>query len=108
MSDTSIKGDIRAALSNENLRGALGRFADDYLESRQAAYRNKDFNDLRDKIAEIKSRAAGRMEELAERFAAEAARRGAKVFRAETASQARDYILNLARTGEGAHRGSPV
>ena len=28
MSDTSIKGDIRAALSNENLRGA-GRFADD-------------------------------------------------------------------------------
>lgn len=97
MSDTSIKGDIRAALSNENLRGALGRFADDYLESRQAAYRNKDFNDLRDKIAEIKSRAAGRMEELAERFAAEAARRGAKVFRAETAGQARDYILNLAR-----------
>lgn len=97
MSGTSIKGDLRAALSNENLRGALGRFADDYLESRQAAYRNKDFNDLRDKIAEIKSRAAGRMEELAERFAAEAARRGAKVFRAETAGQARDYILNLAR-----------
>ncbi len=97
MSGPPIKGAIQGALSNENLRGALGRFADDYLVSRQAAYRNKDFSALREEIAAIKSRAAGRMEELAERFASEAARRGAKIFRAKTAGEARDYIINLAR-----------
>ena len=97
MSGGSIKGDIRAALANENLRGALGRFADDYLESRRVAYGHKNFSALQDEIAAIKSRAAGRLEELAGRFAIEAANRGAKVFWAETAGQARDYILNLAR-----------
>ncbi|OPZ74541.1 MAG: Lactate utilization protein B [Firmicutes bacterium ADurb.Bin456] len=97
MSGGSIKGNIRAALANKNLRGALGRFADDYLESRRVAYGHKDFNALQDEIAAVKSRAAGRLEELAGRFAIEAASRGAKVFWAETAGQARDYILSLAR-----------
>lgn len=33
-----IKRDIKKALSNENLRGALGRFGDAYPASRAAAY----------------------------------------------------------------------
>ena len=98
MNRSSIKGAIQAALSNENLRLALGRFADDYLVSRQAAYRNKDFNELREKIAEIKSRAAGRMEELAERFAIEGGKARGESFPGQNrACEARDYIINLAR-----------
>jgi len=91
-----IKHDIKEALSNENLRGALGRFGDAYPASREAAYANKDFSALREKIRSIKKYAADNMEDLARSFSEKAARRGAIVYRAETAAQAREYIVSLA------------
>lgn len=96
MSGKNIKLDIKEALANENLRGALGRFADAYVGAREAAYRKKDFQSLRQEISTIKKKAAEHMEDLARRFADEAAKRGAVVYRADTAQQARDYVLNLA------------
>ena len=91
-----IKRDIIKALSNENLRGALGRFGDAYPASREAAYANKDFPALREKIRSIKSYAADNLEDLARSFSEKAAQRGAIVYRAETGAQAREYIVSLA------------
>lgn len=56
---------LHKALNNASLRGALERFADSYIVSREEVYRNKDFAALREKIAAIKGDAAGRYEELA-------------------------------------------
>jgi len=91
-----IKRDIEKALANENLRGALGRFGDDYVGSRERAYTGKNFEELRNQIASIKGGAAERMEELAQRFTVSAQARGAKVFHAGTAREAKEYIKNLA------------
>lgn len=96
MSADNFKRDIQKALSNDNLRGALGRFGDAYVGAREQAYRNKDFDTLREEISRIKSYAAEHMEEMALRFTGEAQRRGARVYRAGTAQEAVDYILNLA------------
>lgn len=91
-----FKNNVREALDNENLRGALGRFGDAYIGAREKAYTGKDFQDLRGQIAAIKGAAAQNMEELARRFAESARSRGAKVYRARTAQEARDYIKALA------------
>ncbi|KJS13289.1 MAG: (Fe-S)-binding protein [Peptococcaceae bacterium BRH_c8a] len=92
-----IKRDIKEALGNKNLRGALTRFGEAYLESRARAYAGKDFNALREEICAIKRNAADKMEDLAQRFTRAAEARGTKVFRAATAQEAREYIANLAR-----------
>lgn len=97
MSENNFKSDIHKALANENLRGALGRFGDAYVQSRELAYSNKDFNSLREEISAIKSNGAEHMEELAARFTEEAVKRGAKVYRADTAEEAREYIVRLAQ-----------
>ncbi|MFZ5642808.1 MAG: L-lactate dehydrogenase (quinone) large subunit LdhH [Bacillota bacterium] len=97
MKGNDIRKDIQEALANENLRGALGRFGDAYVGSREAAYQGKDFQVIREEIKCIKRYAADNMEELARRFVEKASERGAVVYRAETAGEAREYILNLAR-----------
>jgi len=98
MSDKQqIKNNIEKALANENLRGALGRFGDAYVCAREKAYTGKDFEELRDQIAAVKGDAAARMEELAGRFTESAQARGAKVYRARTAQDAKDYIKKLAQ-----------
>ncbi len=91
-----MKNNIKGALANPNLRGALGRFGNDYLVSREKAYAGINFEELREKISSIKRSAAGRMEELADRFTQNMLSRGATVYRAGNAQEARDYILNLA------------
>lgn len=88
---------IAAALENPNLGGALGRFSEAYRGSRARAYEGYDFEALRRRIAAVKGDAAGRLEELAARFTAEAEARGAKVFRAKSPEAVRSYILALAQ-----------
>jgi len=91
-----LRDQIAAALENPNLRRALGNFADAYLGARENAYQGKDFEEIRRKIAAIKSAAAGNMEVLAARFTLAAQRAGALVYRAGTPQEARDYITGLA------------
>lgn len=97
MSDTNLKQDIKTALNNDNLKGALGRFGEAYPVAREKAYEGKDFEDIREKICKIKSNAADNMEKLAAEFAANAERHGAIVFRAKTAQEAKDYIVKVAK-----------
>jgi L-lactate dehydrogenase complex protein LldF len=84
---------IHNALGNQNLGGILDRW--NYPATRAKAYEGIDFEALRAQIAEIKGRAAGHLDELAEQFTKAAEARGAKVFRANSPQAAKDYILKL-------------
>ncbi|AEF95160.1 Lactate utilization protein B/C [Desulfotomaculum nigrificans CO-1-SRB] len=97
MAIAKLKQDINSALNNDNLTGALGRFGEAYLPAREKAYEGKDFAAIREQIKEIKSYAADHMEELAEQFAKQAEKNGAKVFRAKTAAEAKEYIAKVVK-----------
>ncbi len=86
---------IKEALQNQNLAGILDRW--NYPATRAAAYAGYDFEALRDRIAAIKGDAAGRLDELAEKFTKAAEARGTKVFRANSPQAARDYITKLCK-----------
>lgn len=88
---------IQQALENANLSGALGRFSESYRGSRAKAYEGIDFELLRGRIAEVKSRAASQLDALAARFTASAESLGARVFRANDPALVKDYILDVAR-----------
>ncbi len=93
---STFKDDIAKALANGNLAGALGRFSEAYRISRARAYEGIDFEALRDRIAGIKGRAAGRLDELADEFARRAQARGAVVFRTSDPQQVKEYIAGIA------------
>ena len=95
--NTEFKQSILDALHNQNLGGALGRFSEAYRVSRAEAYEGINFETLRSEIAEIKSDAAGRFDELADMFQRKAEARGTKVFRTSDPQEVRDYILKLAQ-----------
>ena len=86
---------INKALRNQNLAGVLDRW--NYPATRAKVYEGIDFEALRTQIAEIKGSAAGRLEELAEKFREAAEARGAKVFRANSPKAVKDYIANLCK-----------
>ncbi|HHW08185.1 MAG TPA: LUD domain-containing protein [Clostridia bacterium] len=91
-----LRAEIQKALENENLRGALGRFADAYIDSRAKAYEGRDFEALREDIARRKRACAQKMWDLADQFKKNAEARGAQVFIAKTAEEARKYIIDVA------------
>lgn len=93
--EKEFKQSILKALGKQNLAGILDRW--NYPATRAAAYAGVDFEALRSRIADIKGRAAGRLEELAEKFTKAAEARGAKVFRANSPQAAKDYITTLCR-----------
>lgn len=96
MAKGSLKKDIKVALQDENLGGALDRFADSYVESRAKAYEGLDFQEVRQDIIEAKNYAIEHMAELAEQFTKEAEKQGAIVYRAHSPREVKDYIAKLA------------
>ncbi|GFK95046.1 Lactate utilization protein B [Fundidesulfovibrio magnetotacticus] len=97
MATTEFKESIDKALHDANLSGALGRFSEAYAVARAKAYEGIDFEALRGRIAAIKGYAAEHMDELAAQFTKSAEARGAKVFRANSPQQVKEYIANLCR-----------
>ncbi|ABO49229.1 protein of unknown function DUF162 [Desulforamulus reducens MI-1] len=97
MATGNLKKDINSALNNDNLTGALGRFGEAYLPAREKAYEGKDFEAIREKVSQCKRNAADNLEKLAEQFATQAVKNGAKVFRAKTGEEAKEYIAKIAR-----------
>jgi len=97
MASTEFKDSVDKALKNANLTGALGRFSEAYAVARKNAYAGIDFEQLRGRVAAIKGYAAEHMDELAEQFTKAATARGAKVFRANSPQQVKEYIANLCR-----------
>jgi len=94
---TAFRQSVNLALNNANLTGALGRFSVAYLVGRAKAYEGVDFEAVREQIRQVKSAAAGQLDALADTFKARAEARGAKVFRATSPAQVKDYILALAK-----------
>ncbi|MFA5072606.1 MAG: L-lactate dehydrogenase (quinone) large subunit LdhH [Nitrospirota bacterium] len=90
-----FKQSVDAALQNHNLSDILDRW--NYPASRAKAYAGIDIEALRDRIAEIKSTAATKLDALAEQFTQSATAKGAVVFRAKTPQAVLDYITNLCK-----------
>lgn len=94
----NIKQEIAEKLNDEVLRGALGRFAEAYPVARAKAYENvADVDALREQVRQMKLGAVANIEELADKFEAEASKRGAKVFRAKDGDTLKQYLINLCR-----------
>lgn len=92
-----FKESVRNAVNNANLTGALGKFSEAYKVNRAKAYEGIDFEDLRERIAELKSYAASHLEELSEQFTKNAEACGATVFRTNDPAKVREYILKVAQ-----------
>lgn len=88
---------IDAALASPHLQGALHRFADAYLASREVAFAGLDFEAMRGEIAQMKDGVREHHQELIAQFTRNAEAAGAKVFFARTAEEANAYIVDLAR-----------
>ena len=96
--DRNIRREIDEKLHDNVLRGALGRFAEAYPISRAKAFENvEDIEALRDQLRQMKSDTVEHLMEVADRFEAEATRRGAKVYRAADGKQVIDYLIKLCK-----------
>jgi iron-sulfur cluster protein len=92
-----FKQSIDKALHNANLTGALGKFSEAYKVNRAKAYEGIDFEELRGRIATLKSYAASHLVELSDQFQRNAEAKGAKVFRTNDPAKVREYILKVAQ-----------
>jgi len=96
--DKEFKKKISNALDNDVLRGALGRFGDAYILARAKAYEGYDFEAISENIVRVKSEAASHLDEMLDQFEKAATARGAKVYRATTAEDAKRYVSELAKS----------
>ena len=94
---TEFKESINKAVNNANLTGALGKFSEAYKVNRAKAYEGIDFEELRGRIAELKSYAASNLDKLSEQFTQQAEACGAKVYRTNDPAKVREYILKVAQ-----------
>jgi iron-sulfur cluster protein len=94
---TEFKESIHKAVNDANLTGALGKFSEAYKVNRAKAYEGIDFEELRGRIAELKSYAASHLDLLSDLFEQNAVARGAKVFRTSDPAKVREYILKVAQ-----------
>jgi iron-sulfur cluster protein len=94
---TEFKESVHKAVNNANLTGALGKFSEAYKVNRAKAYEGIDFEELRGRIAELKSYAASHLDLLSDLFEQNATARGAKVFRTNDPARVREYILQVAQ-----------
>ena len=93
-----LRKEISEKLKDETLRGALGRFAEVYPESRAKAYANAgDIETLREAVKQMKIATVAQIEAVADRFEAEATKRGVKVFRAKDGDALKAYLVNLCK-----------
>jgi L-lactate dehydrogenase complex protein LldF len=92
-----FKASITKAVNDANLTGALGKFSEAYKVNRAKAYEGIDFEELRGRIADIKSSAACDLDGLAETFKKNAQALGAKVYRTSDPEAVKQYILKVAR-----------
>lgn len=94
----NLRKEISEKLKDETLRAALGRFSEVYPGARLKAYENAgDIEALRESLRQMKIDTVERIEEMADRFEAEATKRGAKVFRAKTGDDLKGYLVSLCR-----------
>lgn len=92
-----FKTAIDNALNNSNIAAALGRFSEAYPPAREKAYADVDFDEIRQRVVQVKKYSSEHLEELAETFVKAAESSGATVFRAKSPDEVKQYILKLAQ-----------
>lgn len=96
--EKNLRKEISEKLKDGTLRDALGRFSEAYPIARAKAYENAgDIEALRDALRRMKIETVARIEEVADRFEAEATKRGVKVFRAQDGDDLKEYLVDLCR-----------
>jgi iron-sulfur cluster protein len=96
--DRNIRKEISEKLKEESLRTNLGRFAEVYPAARAAALENAgDVEALREALKKMKVDTVDRIEKVADRFEAEATKRGVKVFRAADGEAVFAYLMELCK-----------
>jgi len=103
MVNSELKREITEKLQDTVLQGALGRFAEAYPAARALAYANIDCEATRGAISALKSWTVENIRVLADKFTAEAEKRGIHVFRATNGAEANKYIIDLL-TAKGLRR----
>jgi len=94
----NLREEISEKLRDETLRDALGRFSEAYPIARAKAYENAgEIETLRDALRQMKIDTVARLEEVADRFEAEATKRGVKVFRAKDGDDLKAYLVRLCK-----------
>ncbi|MDR3565058.1 MAG: LUD domain-containing protein [Negativicutes bacterium] len=92
----NLKKEINEKLADQVLRDALARFGEAYPVARAKAYENvDDIEALRDSLRDMKIATVADLDAVADKFEAEATKRGAKVFRAKDGDALKEYLLNL-------------
>lgn len=98
LKNRNIKREIEEKLQHQVQRGALARFAEAYPAARAKVLESiEDVEALRNSLRDTKLAAAANIEAIADKFEAEATKRGAKVFRAKDGAALNEYIVNLCR-----------
>ncbi len=93
----SYKKDLRKALKNQFLGSTLDNFASAYKASRAMVFEGIDLDEIIKEISQVKDEALSHLENLFEAFKANAETAGAKVHRANTATEANEIIASIAR-----------
>jgi iron-sulfur cluster protein len=88
---------VQGALGNSQLRTALTNFSAAYPAARQEAYRDIDFDALRQAIETIKGRAVGDIHRLSRDFEEKIAGRGGRFYRAEDGREVVRIVRQIVR-----------
>ena len=96
----SYAREIEEALKDGFLRRTLDKFAVEYRAGRDRVFAEVDERALIQRIADVKDDAARHMEELYEKFRAEAEKRGAIVHRAKDAAEACAIIATIVQEND--------
>lgn len=97
MSNELLKQEIERAMENAPLQKALKNFTGAYPGNRERVYKGYDFEELREKVHEVKSYARDHIDDMIAEFIKNATANGANVFVAHSAQEAFDHALQLAK-----------
>lgn len=97
MSNELLKQEIQHAMDSVPLQKALKKFTTAYPGNRERVYKGYDFEELSNKVHEVKSYARDHLDELMAEFIKNAEGNGATVFVAHSPQEAMDYALKLAK-----------
>lgn len=95
--DPAFTEELLSSLTDKQMRPLLEQFAKDYKAKQKNAFKDKDFDAIRQDLAAIKNYAVENMAKLAADFEDNAKEQGAIVYRARNAEDACQYIVSLAK-----------
>ena len=92
-----LRKEINEKLEDPILRGALGKFAEQYPGARLKSYEGHDIEALREDLRAMKHDAVQHIDQLADQFEASVRERGGVVYRAKDGQAVKDYLLKICK-----------